>query len=41
MEVAATGLARNIPTAELAVELIEWARTDGAVLVGRAGSWPN
>lgn len=38
MEVApATVLARKIPTAELAVELMERARTDGAALVGPGG----
>jgi len=38
MEVApATVLARKIPTAELAVELMERARTGGAGLVGPGG----
>jgi len=38
LEVApATVLAREIPTAELAVELMERARTDGAELVGPGG----
>ena len=36
--VAAGGLARRIPTAELAVELMERARTEGPGLVGPGGS---
>ena len=35
--VAAGGLARRIPTAELAVELMERARTEGPGLVGPGG----